>query len=70
MSRLAFLLPGDPGTLTGGYIYDRRILHGLRALGWTVDLVLLDHGFALLVLRQPAERQHSPVVPVKRSLSA
>ena len=45
MSRLAFLLPGDPGTRTGGYIYDRRILHGLRVLGWTVDLVLLDEGF-------------------------
>jgi glycosyltransferase involved in cell wall biosynthesis len=33
---LEFVLPGDPETRTGGYEYDRRIVAGLRALGWTV----------------------------------
>jgi glycosyltransferase involved in cell wall biosynthesis len=36
--RLEFVLPGDPETRTGGYEYDRRIVAGLRALGWTVNV--------------------------------
>jgi len=36
MPRLEFVLPGDPETRTGGYEYDRRVVAGLRALGWTV----------------------------------
>jgi glycosyltransferase involved in cell wall biosynthesis len=36
MPRLEFVLPGDPETRTGGYEYDRRIVAGLRALGWDV----------------------------------
>ncbi len=35
---LTFVLPGDPNTRTGGYIYDARIAAGLRALGWRVDV--------------------------------
>ncbi len=35
---LDFLLPGDLQTLTGGYIYDRRIVQGLGALGWRVTI--------------------------------
>ena len=42
---LDFLLPGDPDTLTGGYIYDRRIMRGLRRLGWRVSLRSLDSSF-------------------------
>ena len=42
---LDFLLPGDPHTLTGGYAYDRRIVQGLRALGWQVKLRSLDASF-------------------------
>jgi len=45
VSNLAFLLPGDPSTRTGGYIYDARITSGLRALGWTVDVRRLHDGF-------------------------
>jgi glycosyltransferase involved in cell wall biosynthesis len=42
---LYFLLPGDPATLTGGYIYDRRIREGLSARGWTVHVSALDDSF-------------------------
>lgn len=43
--RLTLLLPGDPDTPTGGYLYDRRMATGLRALGWQVDVVALDGSF-------------------------
>jgi glycosyltransferase involved in cell wall biosynthesis len=39
------MIPGDLGTLTGGYGYDRRILAGLRNLGWTVSVETLDASF-------------------------
>jgi glycosyltransferase involved in cell wall biosynthesis len=39
----AFIVPGDLDTRTGGYIYDKRIVSGLRHRGWHVDV------------RQPAE---------------
>ena len=43
--RLVFALPGDPATLTGGYLYDARIVAGLCARGWEVELLLLGDGF-------------------------
>jgi len=43
--RIAFVVPGDLASLTGGYGYDRQIVAGLRERGWAVDLVLLGHGF-------------------------
>jgi glycosyltransferase involved in cell wall biosynthesis len=55
---LSFLLPGDPSTPTGGYVYDRRTAEGLRTLGWEVDVVSLEGEFpvpgpeALEVARQ------------------
>lgn len=36
LTRAAFAIPGDITTLTGGYIYERRLLEGLRALGHDV----------------------------------
>ena len=42
---LALVLPGDPLTPTGGYEYDRRIVAGLRALGWEITVHVLDASF-------------------------
>jgi glycosyltransferase involved in cell wall biosynthesis len=35
---LHLVVPGPLDQRTGGYIYDRRIVEGLRALGWTVQM--------------------------------
>ncbi len=45
MPKLEFLLPGDPATRTGGYLYDRRIAEGLTNLGWQVRIHALDASF-------------------------
>lgn len=45
LRRAAFAIPGDITTLTGGYIYERRLLEGLRATGRQVDHIVLGPGF-------------------------
>ncbi len=45
MFELHFIFPGDPETLTGGYIYDNRIVDGLWDRGWKVYRHILPDGF-------------------------
>lgn len=45
MRPLIFVLPGDVGSVTGGYGYDRRMIAGLREAGRAVELVTLGAGF-------------------------
>jgi glycosyltransferase involved in cell wall biosynthesis len=46
MQRAAvFVVPGDLDSRTGGYIYDRHIVDGLRASDWSVDVGRLDDTF-------------------------
>jgi len=42
---VAFVVPGDIETPTGGYIYDREILAGLKTLGWRTTVHALDASF-------------------------
>jgi glycosyltransferase involved in cell wall biosynthesis len=39
------LVPGDPATATGGYLYDRQIVAGLAELGWRTRVHALDASF-------------------------
>lgn len=41
----AFVIPGDINTVTGGYIYQRKLLEGLRAIGHDVEHVPLGASF-------------------------
>ncbi|MEL7014202.1 MAG: glycosyltransferase family 4 protein, partial [Pseudomonadota bacterium] len=45
MKRAAFALPGDIETLTGGYIYDRHLVDGLRGRGWDVEVLSFGTSF-------------------------
>lgn len=47
VKRLAFAVPGDLATLTGGYAYDRRMISELGRLGWQIDVIGLGDGFPL-----------------------
>jgi len=51
-----FLVPGDLATRTGGYLYDRRVVDGLRARGWPVTVRPLGGGFPS---PSPAEVAHA-----------
>ncbi|HDY88968.1 MAG TPA: glycosyltransferase [bacterium] len=43
--RINFIVPGDINTLTGGYIYDKKIINGLTAIGCEVILHQLAGDF-------------------------
>ena len=45
VKRVAFAVPGNLDTPTGGYAYDRRIMAELRHLGWEVDYLDIGEGF-------------------------
>jgi len=45
MRSAGFLLPGSLGALTGGSIYDRRMVEGLRSREWRVEVHELDSSF-------------------------
>ncbi|MPZ36612.1 MAG: glycosyltransferase [Rhizobiales bacterium] len=45
MKRVAFAVPGDLATPTGGYVYDRRIVAELPKSGWQVDVVDIGASF-------------------------
>lgn len=45
LQKAAFAIPGDMTTLTGGYIYERRLLIGLRAQGRDVAHIPLGPSF-------------------------
>ncbi len=42
---LEFVIPGDLQSATGGYVYDRTMVAGLRDLGWRVEVHALDASF-------------------------
>ncbi len=44
---LTFAYPGDLNLKTGGYGYDRKVVSGLRDIGWTANLLPLGDGFPL-----------------------
>ena len=45
MTQVHFIVPGDPNQCTGGYLYDARIVQGLRHLGWAVSVTGLAGHF-------------------------
>ena len=42
---IVLVVPGSLDTPTGGYVYDRRIVEGLRTLGWHVEVCSLHGSF-------------------------
>src|SRR5580704_10118161 len=45
MAAVTFAVPGSLDQPTGGYIYDRRVIAGLRQRGCEVDVIDLGDGF-------------------------
>jgi glycosyltransferase involved in cell wall biosynthesis len=45
MKQVAFVVPGDLATATGGFVYDRRIVAELPKSGWQVDVLDIGTSF-------------------------
>lgn len=45
MSTITYVVPGPLGARTGGSIYNRRMIDGLRARGWSIALRELEGGY-------------------------
>lgn len=52
MQQFIFVYPGDLNTPTGGYAYDRRMIQGLKSLGWQIQLISLGEGYPFPSLDQ------------------
>jgi len=59
MSGIAFAIPGDIDTATGGYAYDRRVIAELRGMGREVTVVGLGDGFPDPVAIDAARVRHA-----------
>jgi glycosyltransferase involved in cell wall biosynthesis len=70
VKRLAFAVPGDLSTPTGGYAYDRRMIAELKTLRWNIDVIDLGEGFPHVDAQRRAAAcatlaaipQHRPIV--------
>ncbi len=68
MTALAFVVPGALDQLTGGYLFDRHIVEGLRAAGRKVDVIELRRRFSRSrrrsrVTRRARRSRRSPTAP-------
>ena len=52
MPPIYFVIPGDLNSRTGGYIYDKRVIEGLRSLGQDVEVVTLGGNFPFLSTKE------------------
>lgn len=65
MTRAVFAIPGDLETLTGGYLYERRLLEGLREIGTDVEHLPLGASFP-----DPSPADHRYAAAALASLDA
>ena len=63
--RLAFAVPGDLATPTGGYCYDRHIIEEIRRLGWRVDIADIGDSFPF-----PSNAQRTTALAKLRAVPA